>query len=121
MRGGGEAEGRGEGRGEVGRGDNGKGIAEFRSKVERLFVKSKLAGPGPWEELASKLQITQAERDLMATFESASLSERLNIFRKVIFLSSFSIIFFFFYFVICIFYFSFFVSFFLFLNSSFSM
>ena len=81
---GGEAEGRGEGRGEVGKGDSGKGIAEFRSKVERLFVKSKLAGPGPWEELASKLQITQAERDLMATFESASLSERLNIFRKVI-------------------------------------
>jgi hypothetical protein len=57
----------------------------FRPKAEKLLIKTKLTGPGPWAELVGKLQITMVERDLMGTFESASLSERLNIFRKVCF------------------------------------
>lgn len=82
-------EGEGErGRKREGEGEGMVGVAEgvelFKSKAERLFVRSKLAGPGPWAELTEKLQITHVERDLMMTFESASLAERINIFKKVI-------------------------------------
>eukprot|EP00026_Physarum_polycephalum_P006892 Phypoly_transcript_06945.p1 GENE.Phypoly_transcript_06945~~Phypoly_transcript_06945.p1 ORF type:complete len:538 (+),score=102.51 Phypoly_transcript_06945:89-1615(+) len=76
----------GKGRGKDGEGSKGSrewNAEAFRAKAEKLFVKSKLSGPGPWVELTGKLQITPVERDLMTTFESASLSERLNIFRKM--------------------------------------
>jgi hypothetical protein len=59
-----------------------KDLALFRVKMEKLLIKAKLTGPGPWGELYQKNQITQVERDLMVTFEAASISERISIFKK---------------------------------------
>jgi len=60
-----------------------KDAALFRTKIEKLLVKAKLAGQGPWVELYQKTQITQTERDLMVAYETASLPERIAIFKQM--------------------------------------
>lgn len=63
--------------------DTTKDQALFKNRMEKLLVKSKLAGPGPWAELYQKNQISQVERDLLVSYEGASLAERVSIFKKV--------------------------------------